>query len=150
MTHLYMRCSLLERYYLLYSTDSQVRLEKVSFDQRAIAMGLKAQRTIHAGTAILSTCTSMSLDLIPQGRRSISIIESSRGHLGPLGPRLLLGPLRFANHDCDPNCQVPSPSIISLAWCPDQTLIKIHSSALSKAHMHTFCGPSRTSTLENL
>ena len=112
-------CSLFTRYYLLYSADSHVRLEKVSFDQRTIAMGLKAQQPIHAGTAILSTCSSMSLDTIHDGKPSISVIEASRGQLGPSGPRLILGPLRFANHDCNPNCQVQfhkTSRLVSWSW----------------------------------
>jgi hypothetical protein len=98
----------------MYSPESPVRLEKVSFDQRKISMGLKAERRILAGTVILSTCSSMSLDLIPDEQRGLSIIQSSRKQLGPFGPRLLLGPLRFANHDCKPNCQVELHDISDL------------------------------------
>jgi hypothetical protein len=132
---------------LLYSPDSQVRLEKVSFDQRTIAMGLKAEHTIPAATAILSTCTSMSLDLITDGRRSISVIESSRGQLGPLGPRLLLGPLRFANHDCKPNCHVQSQLNVYLYVV--QSTDNKPSLVRSKAPMPMSYGPSGTSTKAN-
>lgn len=48
----------------------------------------------------------MSSDLIPEHLRGISVIVSSPDQKGPLGPRLMLGPLRFANHDCRPNTQV--------------------------------------------
>jgi hypothetical protein len=48
----------------------------------------------------------MSIDLIPAHLRSISVIMSSPDQKGSLGPRLMLGPLRFANHDCQPNTQV--------------------------------------------
>jgi hypothetical protein len=48
----------------------------------------------------------MSSDIIPPHLGSISVIMSSHDQKGPLGPRLMLGPLRFANHDCQPNTQV--------------------------------------------
>jgi hypothetical protein len=123
--------SLLERYYLLYSTDSPVRLEKVSFDNIKISMGLKAHRNIPSGAAILSSSSSMSTDIIPPERRSISIIKSHRSQLGPLGPRLLLGPLRFANHDCNPNCQVVI--FLTLSYC------RIFSLSIVRSHQGVSC-----------
>jgi hypothetical protein len=48
----------------------------------------------------------MSCDIIPAELHSISVIMSNPDQKGPLGPRLMLGPLRFANHDCQPNAQV--------------------------------------------
>jgi hypothetical protein len=36
----------------------------------------------------------------------LSVIMRSKGQLGPEDVRLILGPLRFANHECNPNCQV--------------------------------------------
>lgn len=98
--------SLLGRYDILYSSDSPVILEKTSFVQGKVCMGLKARQTIPAGCPILSTSTSLSKDVVPEDRGGISVIEGSRGQKGPMGPRLMLGPLRFANHDCKPNCQV--------------------------------------------
>jgi hypothetical protein len=98
--------SLLHRYNILYSADSPVALQKVSFDGVKISLGLKALRAIPAGCPILSSSASMSGDLVPPGLDSISIIASSSGQKGPIGLRLMLGPLRFANHDCEPNCQV--------------------------------------------
>ncbi|KAI0310748.1 hypothetical protein OF83DRAFT_1030271, partial [Amylostereum chailletii] len=46
----------------------------------------------------------MSSDLVPTG--GLSIIQSSLKQKGPRGPRMILGPFRFVNHDCDPNCHV--------------------------------------------
>lgn len=48
----------------------------------------------------------MSSDIILPHLESISVIMSALDQKGPLGPRLMLGPLRFANHDCRPNTQV--------------------------------------------
>jgi hypothetical protein len=89
-----------------------VVLQKVSFDGVKISLGLKARRAIPAGCPILSVSASMSRDLVPAGLSSISVIASSSGQRGPVGARLMLGPLRFANHDCEPNCQVRLVSIL--------------------------------------
>jgi hypothetical protein len=101
-----MPVSLLTRYDLLYSQESPVRLDKVSFDGNTISAGLKAKIKIPASCPILSTSSSMSSDIIPPHLGSISVIMSAHDQKGPLGPRLMLGPLRFANHDCQPNTQV--------------------------------------------
>ena len=69
-------------------------------------MGLKARRLIPAGYPILSTSTSLSQDVIPGQMVGISVAEATQGQKGPKGPRLMVGPLRFVNHDCKPNCQV--------------------------------------------
>jgi hypothetical protein len=98
--------SLLTRYDLLYSEESAVHLDKVSFDGKTISAGLKAKNKIPASCPILSTSSSLSSDIIPGNVQGISIIESGADQKGPLGPRLMLGPLRFANHDCQPNTQV--------------------------------------------
>jgi hypothetical protein len=98
--------SLLTRYDLLYSEESPVILDKVSFDGNMISAGLKARIKIPASSPILSTSSSMSSDLIPAHLHGISVITSGHDQHGPLGPRLMLGPLRFANHDCEPNTQV--------------------------------------------
>ncbi|KAH7916944.1 hypothetical protein BV22DRAFT_967713, partial [Leucogyrophana mollusca] len=34
------------------------------------------------------------------------VIASSKNQKGPQGNRLILGPFRFANHDCNPNSQI--------------------------------------------
>jgi hypothetical protein len=83
-----------------------VGLEKVSFDGMAISGGLKARRKIPAASPILATASSMSSDVISESQKGVSLIEALGGQKGPLGCRLLLGPIRFANHDCNPNCQV--------------------------------------------
>ena len=102
--------SLVQRYHIMnYTSASVVRIEKVKFGSQ-IACGLRAKVRIEAFTAILSTCSSMSLDIV-DGKRAVSVINSSPRQKGPVGPRLILGPFRFANHDCSPNCQVSGPII---------------------------------------
>jgi hypothetical protein len=44
----------------------------------------------------------------------ISVISAHRSQKGPKGNRLILGPFRFANHDCSPNCQVCLPTLMTL------------------------------------
>jgi len=87
-----------------YTSAGIVCLDKVQFGSQ-IALGLKAKIRIEPFTVILSTCSSMSSDIL-DGERAISVINSSARQKGVVGPRLILGPFRFANHDCDPNCQV--------------------------------------------
>jgi hypothetical protein len=97
--------SLLLRYNILYSQESLVRLEKVSFEQGKIVAGLKASKDIPPVTPILATCASMSVDSITEGR-AISTIETSSRLKRDTAHRAILGVFRFANHDCDPNSQV--------------------------------------------
>jgi SET domain len=92
----------------------------VSFDNHTISAGLKATSRIEAATWILSTCSSMSSDL--QHHASISVIQSHQSQQGPCGQRLILGPFRFANHDCAPNCQVSVQNftLLHVSELPDQ------------------------------
>ena len=101
--------SLLYRYSLIYSSGSSVRILKMTHDRRLgkATFGLKARRFIPPGSYIMETCSSMSLDLA--SKPGPSTIESALGQLGPLGPRLILGPFRLVNHDCNPNAQVSFP-----------------------------------------
>jgi hypothetical protein len=55
---------------------------------------------------ILTASGSMSLNIVKGP--GISNIQSHASQLGPSGVRLILGPFRFVNHDCEPNCQVKS------------------------------------------
>ena len=96
--------SLLGRYSLLYSSDSFVGIEKISFDYKSATGGVKATRDIPALTVLLTATSSMSSDLVEGGGHSV--IEPNGKQKGPVGPRLILGPIRFVNHDCKPNCQV--------------------------------------------
>lgn len=59
-----MPISLLWRYDLLYSENSPVHLDKVSFDGDTISAGLKAKIKIPASCPILCTSSSMSSDVI--------------------------------------------------------------------------------------
>ena len=92
------------------SKGSPIQLEKVSFESGVVAAGLKACKPIGGSTPILATCSSMSSDVIENGKDVISVVLSNSCQKGVQGPRLILGPFRFANHDCDPNCQV-SPCV---------------------------------------
>lgn len=98
--------SLLYRYTLMYTPSSPVTLCKVQFNG-SIALGLRATRDMAPGTFIMETCSSMSSDLV--NRPGPSVIFSDAKQRGPLGSRLVLGPLRWANHDCKPNTQVSLP-----------------------------------------
>jgi len=89
---------------MLYSENSQVGLQKVSFDGSEISAGLVATSPIPHSTHLLTASGSMSSDLYTGG--GFSEIASHKSQRGPQGRRLILGPFRFANHDCDPNCQV--------------------------------------------
>jgi hypothetical protein len=48
----------------------------------------------------------MSSDNYGIGVGGLSVITKGAGQLGPENERLLLGPFRFVNHECIPNCQV--------------------------------------------
>ena len=93
---------------MAYTAPKTIRVEKVQFHQEpgsGIACGVRAIADIDAFVVILATCSSMSSNIVP-GRQGVSIIASSPRQKGEVGPRLILGPFRFANHDCSPNCQV--------------------------------------------
>lgn len=107
------RYSLLLRYNVLFSGDSPVRLDKVSFDGHEMDGGLKAIEVIPAGIPILATASSTASDVIPDQTTGISIIETHPCQIQPVGVRLLLGAFRFANHDCNPNCQVKGKVALS-------------------------------------
>jgi hypothetical protein len=71
-----------------------------------ISAGLECTKLIPAATYILTAGGSMSSDNFGTGTGGLSVILHSPGQLGPENERLILGPLRFANHECKPNCQV--------------------------------------------
>jgi hypothetical protein len=96
--------SLLYRYSLMYSSGSSAKILKVTHTRKKATFGLKAARKIPSGSFIMETCSSMSRD--PASSQGPSVIEPAPKQLGPQGPRLILGPFRFVNHDCKPNAQV--------------------------------------------
>jgi hypothetical protein len=126
-----------------YTSASIVGIEKVKFDSQ-IACGLRAKVRIEPFTTILSCNSSMSSDIV-DGQRAISVIKSSPGQKGAVGPRLILGPFRFANHDCAPNCQVGIP------YYPNIFLVENSCDrlSLSLARMRTPSSHCAQSTLEN-
>ena len=109
------------RYDVLFSDDSPVRLDKVSFDGVEMDGGVKAIEAIPAGIPILAMASSMSSDLIPGKATAISVIQSHPSQSGLVGVRLMLGPVRFANHDCNPNCQVRGYTVLPCST-PDSKL----------------------------
>ena len=118
---------MLLRYSILHSDHSPVKLAKVTYGGE-IRAGLEATRDIAAATYILSTCSSMSIDLYGQG---FSIIRGDPQQNGPVGNRLILGPFRLANHDCQPNCQV-RPIVFSVIH-----LWNCFRFEQSRVHMHS-------------
>jgi hypothetical protein len=112
------KASLLYRYALMCSPTTAVGSVKVSFDAKTVSSGMKARHKIPAGMAIKETCSSMSSDAAPG--KGLSIIQGSNRQLGPNVPRMILGPFRFVNHDCNPTAQVGSsesgPGLLSDAW----------------------------------
>lgn len=102
-SHLMASSSLLLQYMLLHSDHSLIKLCKVSHGGQ-IGSGLKAKASIPAGTYILTASGSMSLDIY--GKPGFSVIMPTAGQLGLSIQRLILGPFWFANHECEPNCQV--------------------------------------------
>ena len=87
---------------------------KVTHTTKSAGFGLKAICPIPAGTFIMETCSSMSLGVAPGP--GPSVIQATSNQLGPIGPRLILGPFRLVNHDCKPNSQVSSSSIFDTFW----------------------------------
>jgi hypothetical protein len=100
------------RYYLLHSIHSSVKISKVTYGGQIVA-GLECTKPIHASTYILTAGASMSSDNYGMGG-GLSVIMRGARQLGPENERLILGPLRFANHECRPNCQVRFDFVFTL------------------------------------
>jgi hypothetical protein len=105
--------SLLLRYSLLHSEYSSIKLTKVNCDGE-ISAGLECTKHIPASTYILTAGGSMSSDNYGVNVGGLSVVIRGARQLGPENERLLLGPLRFVNHGCMPNCQVSIPHFIIL------------------------------------
>lgn len=127
-----------------YSGPKAIRVEKVRFNKGGTSCGLKAAADIEPSVVILASCSSMSSDLVLD-RPGVSIINSNANQKGKLGPRLILGPFRFANHDCCPNCQVRS---ILSSQLPFSSLFK--RSCPSQTPTHTLYAPFVRSQLVSL
>jgi hypothetical protein len=108
--------SLLLCYALLHSVRSSIKITKVTFGDQ-IGMSLMCTKFILALTYILTTSASMSSDNFGAG--GLSVILHGSGQLGLENECLILGPLRFANHECKPNCQV---SFYNTYACPSDNL----------------------------
>jgi len=121
--------SLLFRYTLINMPGSAVAISKVTHTRREASFGLKARRDIQVGSYIKETCSSMSLDQVSE--QGPSIIEATSSQIPPSAPRLILGPFRFVNHDCEPNSQVSNNS---LYFSSQLTTILIKISAIANTH----------------
>src|SRR6266481_2245983 len=106
--------------------SSRVKVSNATMNGRVEAC-IVAMSPIPSGTFVLELGGLMSADAIEKlaGSHGIpinkyttqprfetfSVIWRGKGQCGP-GPkadRLLLGPARFVNHSCDPNCRVRPP-----------------------------------------
>lgn len=128
--------SLLFRYFFLNSQHSSVRIDKVLFPGRPWCAGLAAVRSIDPATTIASTCSSMSADIWDPEHGALSVIECSPSQLGIRGGRLILGPFRFVNHDCNPNSQVSKLMMVAFelcSWVPSQII------PLRNTHAYAIC-----------
>jgi hypothetical protein len=97
--------SLLLRYALLHSIHSLIKINKVTYGGQ-INAGLECTKFILAATYILTADGSMSFDDFNTGIDGLSVILCDSRQLGLKNEHLILGPLRFANHECKSNCQV--------------------------------------------
>jgi hypothetical protein len=122
--------SLLSRYTILLADESSVDPGKVAFNGE-IQLGLKANRHIAAGQYILGASSSLSSDSVGD-RPGVSIVFSPDGR----NPRLILGPFRLVNHDCDPNAQV-RPLSNHHPFHPIEPNAMEHRSVLSRGRTHT-------------
>ncbi|TFK69900.1 hypothetical protein BDN72DRAFT_959213 [Pluteus cervinus] len=99
MTHV------LLRYLLLHSEESSICLRKIrkTTDDgvRIFGAGLKAIKQIPASIYILTAGGSMSSNEVESGGKFVI-----RSQPGATDKKLILGPIRFVNHDCKPNCQI--------------------------------------------
>jgi hypothetical protein len=114
--------SLFILYSILTRQGSPVKLSRVHFHgvSEAVA-GLVATRPIPAFVDLLSTGGLMACDApydfdgsgqdVLDDRLKLSVVTPNTKALGPDASRITLGPMRFANHACDPNAEVcPSRS----------------------------------------
>jgi hypothetical protein len=116
--------------FILYSAftgaSSPVKLSRVIFQGHLEPVaGLVATRPIPAYVDILSTAGLMACDAPydfdgdaqqeVDDRLKLSVVTPNIKSLGPDASRITLGPMRFANHDCQPNCEVRPHSSQMLA-----------------------------------
>ncbi|PPQ87401.1 hypothetical protein CVT25_007990 [Psilocybe cyanescens] len=133
---------------MAYSSPKGLCIEKVQFHVEQgskVTCGLRAKVDIDAGVIILASCSSMSKDMVLE-RPGISIIQSMPNQEPEVGPRLVLGPIRFANHDCLPNSQIMSiPNSQAFALCTLQQIqagqsITVHYAADGSYFKGKICG----------
>lgn len=96
---------LIVRYYLIYHPHSPIKLGVVFFPgQTTPQRGIVARVPILEGTYLLEAGGIVSNDSPTRKISGFSAIM----HKGDrsASKRLLVGPIRFANHHCRPNCQV--------------------------------------------
>ncbi|TFK69907.1 hypothetical protein BDN72DRAFT_579068 [Pluteus cervinus] len=105
---------LLLRYFLLYSEESPVGIQKIvkiaDNGVQTICAGLKAKKQIPALTYLLSANGSLSSDGVGSGGLAVDSQPSANR-------KFIRGPLHFVNHDCQPNCEVPFSLLILFLLC---------------------------------
>jgi hypothetical protein len=116
----FLRFSLSIRYHLMFAEDSNITLKRVKFGSGLpVCFGMRAKKDIPSSVAILRTATNVAADdpyrfdrkgtHIPE-RVKLSVIKPHHGmKTSDSSPRIMLGPLRFVNHDCNPNAEVSDP-----------------------------------------
>lgn len=94
---------LLVRYGLMYHESSSVKLDVVKFPYHDQPQrGVCASRAISKGEWLLMATGIASKGTVPESVLRFSILEHNRENC------LLVGPIRFVNHECKPNCVVGS------------------------------------------
>jgi hypothetical protein len=106
------------RYHLMHASDSNIQMSRVRFSQDGPVCGMKAKSFISSGTYLLHSAANLALDapwdfsedakpsLKPPPGLWLSVFNPPRWMVGPARSRICLGPLRFFNHSCKPNCEV--------------------------------------------
>jgi len=89
----------------LIHESSAVQAAKLDLRVGGRELGVKARRSIPGGVMVYELFGATPIDV--DGRHTkLSQIVKHESLTGPDGDRLLAGPMRLANHNCNPNCEV--------------------------------------------